>query len=64
MDETELGNEVDYTVLLRYLHGDGEVVGSFGREEDINRFLLEWRIGSLMTDFDNMQLKILARGQA
>jgi len=39
VDETVLGDEVDDAVTSRDLHGDGEIVGGFGREEDVDCFL-------------------------
>lgn len=56
MDETKLGDEVDDSVLLRYLHGDGEIVERFGREKDVDCFLLEGWVGRLMTDLDDVKL--------
>jgi hypothetical protein len=44
-------------MLLGYLHGDWEVVRSFGWEVDIDCFLNEGGIRSSMIDFHDMQLE-------
>ncbi len=41
MDESIFGDEIDDSVELGDLHGDGEIVGSFRREENIHGFLSE-----------------------
>ena len=50
------GDEEDDAVSSRDLHCNREVIGCFGREEDINCLLLEGRIIRIMIDLDNMQL--------
>jgi hypothetical protein len=57
VDETVLGDEVDDAVLLRDLHRDGEIVGSLGREEDIDSFLGEGRVWEGVVDFNDVELK-------
>ena len=39
VNETVLGDEVDDAGSSRDLHGDREIVGGFGREEDVDCFL-------------------------
>lgn len=56
VNEAELGDEVDDTVLLRDLHSDGEVVGRLWGEEDVDGLLRERRVGGLVADLDNMKL--------
>ena len=57
MNETVFCDEEDNAVTRGNLHCDGEVVGGFGREEDIDRFLLKWRIIRIVINLDNMQLE-------
>ena len=56
VDETVLGREVDDTVLLGDLHGDGEVIGCLGREVHVDGLLRERRVGSLVVDLDYVKL--------
>ena len=57
MDKTVLGDEVDDTVLLRDLHGDGEVVGCLCGEEDVDGLLGEHRVRRVVVDFDDVKLR-------
>lgn len=54
MDEAVLCNQVNDTVLLRDLHGNWEIVCSFGGEEDLCSFLRERRIGRGVIYLDDM----------
>jgi hypothetical protein len=56
MDVAHLGDQEDNTVLVTDLHGDREVVGSFGREKDFDGLLLERRIAFMMIDFNDLEL--------
>ena len=56
VDEAEFRDEINDTMLLRHLHRNGKIVCGFRREKDVNCFLLEGRIGSLMTDLNDMKL--------
>jgi hypothetical protein len=56
VDETKLGDEVDDAVFLGHLHRDGEIVGGFGREKDVDSLLLERGVGLLVTDLDYVKL--------
>lgn len=58
VDEAKLGDEVDDAVLLRHLHRDGKVVCRLGREEDIDGLLLERRVGRLVPDLHDVQLRV------
>lgn len=58
VDEPKFGDQVDDAVLLRNLHCDGEIVGGFRREEDIDCFLLEGRIGWLVADLNDVELYV------
>lgn len=57
MNESVLCHHIDDAVLFRNLHCDGEIVDSFGREEDVGCFFLERWIGRLVINFNNMKLK-------
>ena len=56
VNESVLGDEEDDAVPSRDLHCDREIVGRFGREEDIDGFLLERRVVWIMINLDDMQL--------
>lgn len=56
MDKSEFGDEVDDAVALRDLHGDWEVVGRFGREEDVDGLFLEWGVWRLVSDLHDVEL--------
>ena len=56
VDESEFRDKVDDAVLLRDLHGDGEIVCRLGREEDVDLLLLEGWVRSLVTDLHDMEL--------
>jgi hypothetical protein len=58
VDETEFGDEIDDTVTLRNLHGDGEIVCCFWREEDVDCLFREWRVWRLVTDFYYVELSV------
>ena len=56
MDEAVFCDEVDDVVLLRYLHGNWEVVRRFCREVDVHGFLREHRVLWLMIYFNDVKL--------
>ena len=56
VNKAVFGDEEDDAVPSRNLHCNGEVIGGFGREENINGLLLKGRIGWIMINLDNMQL--------
>jgi hypothetical protein len=56
MNKAHLGDQEDNAVLVTDLHGDREVVGSFGREKDFDNLLLERRIAFMMIDFNDLEL--------
>lgn len=58
VDETKLGDKVDDAVFARHLHGDGEIVGGLGREEDVDGFLGERLVWRLVSDLDNVELVV------
>ena len=55
VDETVLGQDVDDTILVGGLQADREVVGSIGREENVDDFLGEWRVAVNMVDLNHVQ---------
>jgi hypothetical protein len=57
VNEAMFCREIDDTVLFRNLRNNWEVICSPRWEVNINGLLGEWRIGSGMIDFDNVQLK-------
>jgi hypothetical protein len=57
MNESVFGHEVNDTMEFGNLHGHGEIVRRFRREEDINGLLGERGVPSGRIDFDNMQLQ-------
>jgi hypothetical protein len=61
VNETVFGDEVDDTVSFRDLHSDGEIVGSFRREEDIDSFLGVNGVGGGVIDFDDVKLLIIGQ---
>lgn len=56
VNESKLGDEVNDTMALRDLHGNGEVVGGLGREEDFDCLFLERWIWRLVTYLYNVKL--------
>lgn len=58
MNETEFRDEVDNTVTLRDLHGDGEIVCRFWWEEDIDCLFREWWVWRLVTNLDYVELQV------
>jgi hypothetical protein len=54
VNEPIFRNEIDYSMLLRHLHSNWEIVGSLGREIDIDSFLDKGRIGRGVVYFDYM----------
>ena len=56
MNEAVFGHEIDNTMLLGDLHGDGKVVSSLRRKINIDGFLDERRVRCGMINFYDMQL--------
>lgn len=57
VDEAVFRDEEDDAVPGRYLHCNGEIIGCFGGEEDVDGLLLEGRIIRIMINLDDMQLR-------
>ena len=55
--DTHLCDEVDDVVLGADLHSDGEVSSGIGREEHLDRALLEGLLASRTADFKHMKLR-------
>src|SRR5947207_15987830 len=60
MNETVLCNKEDDAVTGRNLHCNRKIIGRFGREKDINAFLLKLGIIRIVINLDDMQLQMLA----
>jgi hypothetical protein len=56
MNEAIFGDKENDTMLLRYLHGHREVVGSFWGEVDVDCFLGERRVGGVVVNLYDMKL--------
>lgn len=56
VDETILCDEVNNSMLLGNLHGDGKVIGSLRGKVHIDGLLDEWWVRSGMINLNNMQL--------
>lgn len=57
MNETELGNNKNNSVFMADLHSNGEIVGSFRREEDFDGFLLEGRVSFAVVNLNDLKLQ-------
>jgi hypothetical protein len=56
MDKAHLGDKINNTKLVTYLHSNREIGACFWRKEDFNGFLLKRGVTIMMINFNDLKL--------